>query len=236
MCSLYGKNIYCLNLIKSRAYMKKNREEELGIVFPEIVRKLKEKHQCFSGLCYKHIDLKNSMKEDRDNFFEMAILLSEDLVDEYQCFYLDGIGNKCKLRKNRGMIAIGYQKGIVRTNCVDCLDRTNLMQNLISERAFYKQLRICLNLDEKAEIDVNDRVMISFQEMWRRLGDLISMQYGGSRAHQQKGGRQVAKILTSLNRHLSNNFRDNVKQLNISLFLGEFIPEEHGIDLWQLQQ
>ena len=88
--------------------MKKNREEELGIVFPEIVKKLKEKHTCFSGLCYKHIDLKNSMKEDRDNFFEMAILLSEDLVDEYECFYLDGIGERCKLRQNKGMIALGY--------------------------------------------------------------------------------------------------------------------------------
>jgi hypothetical protein len=110
------------------------------------------------------------------------------------------------------------------------------MQNLISERAFYKQLRICLNMEEKSEIDVNDRVMISFQEMWRRLGDLISMQYGGSRAHQQKGGRQISKILTSMNRHLSNNFRDNVKQLNISLFLGEFRPEFSNIDLWQIPQ
>jgi hypothetical protein len=155
--------------------MKRNREEELGIVFPDIVRKLRERHKCFSGLSYKHIDLKNSMKEDRDNFFEMAILLSEDLINEYGCFFLDGVGDKTKLDPSRSMIVLGYQKGVVRTNCVDCLDRTNLMQNLISERAFYKQLRICLNLKENAEIDVNDRVMISFQEMWRRLGDSISM-------------------------------------------------------------
>jgi hypothetical protein len=34
---------------------------------------------------------------------------------------------------------------------------------------------------------------------------------------------------------LSNTFRDDLKQLNISLFLGEFKPEDHEIDLWQIQ-
>lgn len=183
MFDLYGKNVYCLNLIKSRAYMRRNREEELGIVYADIISELKKNYSCLTGLCYNHIDLKNSMKEDRDNFFESAILLGEKLVQEYQCFYLDGIGDRCKVAKKSGMIAVGYQRGVVRTNCVDCLDRTNLMQNLISERAFYKQLRICLNFSEQASIDVNDKVMVYLQEMWRRLGDLISMQYGGSRAH-----------------------------------------------------
>jgi hypothetical protein len=49
------------------------------------------------------------MKEDRDNFFEMAILLSQDLIDEYQCFYLDGVGKKAKPNgSNGGMIALGF--------------------------------------------------------------------------------------------------------------------------------
>lgn len=218
---LYGKNIYCLNLIKSRAYMKKNREEELGIVFPEIVKKLKETYPQFQGIVYNHIDLKNSMKEDRDNFFEMAILLSEDLADQYGSFFLDGFSKEAKLGNYNDMIKVGYQKGIVRTNCVDCLDRTNLMQNLISERAFYKQLRICLRMSDNFEVDVNDRVMVEFQEMWKTLGDLISLQYGGSKAHRQKGGRAVTKIVTSVKRHVSNTFADNARQFNISLFLGE---------------
>lgn len=70
MNHLYGENVFCLNLIKSRAYMKNNREEKLGIVYPEIVQKVQSLSKNFKGVTYQHIDLKNSMKEDRDNFFE----------------------------------------------------------------------------------------------------------------------------------------------------------------------
>lgn len=204
--------------------MKKNREEELGIIFPEIVKKLREKYPLYEGIVYNHIDLKNSMKEDRDNFFEMAILMSEDLADQYGSFFLDGFSEEAKIGNYTDMIKVGYQRGIVRTNCVDCLDRTNLMQNLISERAFYKQLRICLRISENEEVDVNDRVMVEFQEMWKSLGDIISLQYGGSKAHRQKGGRSVTKIVTSVKRHVSNTFADNARQFNMSLFLGEIDP------------
>lgn len=204
--------------------MKKNREEELGIVFPEIVKKLREVYPLYEGIVYNHIDLKNSMKEDRDNFFEMAILLSEDLADQYGSFYLNGFSEEAKKGNFTDMIKVGYQKGVIRTNCVDCLDRTNLMQNLISERAFYKQLRICLRIPKDREVDVNDKVMVEFQEMWKIMGDIISLQYGGSKAHRQKGGRAVTKLVTSVKRHVSNTFADNARQFNISLFLGEIEP------------
>jgi len=211
--------------------MKNNREEELGTIFPEIIRKVKASSKLYDNITYNHIDLKNSMKEDRDNFFEQAIVLSEKLVSEYGCFFLNGFA-KGQEEIPQGKVHLGFQNGVVRTNCVDCLDRTNLMQNLISERSFYKQLKICLRMKDHSEIDINSRVMEFFQEMWKNLGDYIALQYGGSKAHRQKNSKAVTKILTSVNRHISNNFWDMQRQKNISLFLGYFQPEKEERDVW----
>ena len=38
------------------------------------------------------------------------------------------------------------QQGVVRTNCLDCLDRTNVVQSHIAQEILMKQLR-SLNLD-----------------------------------------------------------------------------------------
>ena len=213
--------------------MKNNREEQLGHIFFEIYNKAKQASKTFEALQYRHVDLKNSMKEDRDNFFEEEIIRSEELVNKFGFFFLNGFSMDQE-EIPRGHLHVGFQKGVIRTNCVDCLDRTNLMQNLISERAFYTQLRKCLRLSDSVDLDINSKVMDFFQEMWKNLGDFIAMQYGGSKAHQQKDSKLIAKILTAANRHISNNFWDMQRQKNISLFLGEFIPQEGGLDIWNI--
>lgn len=50
MIHLYGGNVFCLNLIKSRAYMKNNREEQLGHIFFEIYNKAKQASKTFDSL------------------------------------------------------------------------------------------------------------------------------------------------------------------------------------------
>lgn len=87
--------------------------------------------------------------------------MAEDLVTGYGCFFLNGFARGTE-ELPPGKIHLGFQRGVIRTNCVDCLDRTNLMQNLISERAFYQQLRICLRLTEKSHIDINSKAMNFF--------------------------------------------------------------------------
>lgn len=221
MTCLYGKNIFCLNLIKSRAYYSNEREKELEEVFSQLIRELKEQEPNFEGVDYFHIDLKSSMKEDRDDFFEKAIQISEKQVSDHNCFELNGNDSAYQ-----GKIKISFQRGIVRTNCVDCLDRTNLMQNLVSERAFLKQVRGCLGLKREQPLDFNPKVMEHFQDMWTRLGNQIALQYGGSKAHQQKKKKFFTKWMVSVKRHYSNTVLDEKRQKKISLFLGQIEPRE----------
>ena len=79
---------------------------------------------------------------------------------------------------------IHYQNGIVRINCVDCLDRTNFMLNIVAEIVFGRQLKTCLQLKQQDKLDLNQKIMQSYQSMWKNSGDNIALQYGGSKAHQ----------------------------------------------------
>ncbi|PVI03514.1 hypothetical protein DM02DRAFT_640542 [Periconia macrospinosa] len=63
------------------------------------------------------------------------------------------------------------QNGVARTNCIDCLDRTNAAQFVIAKRALGRQLQA---------LDCVD----NFTHMFHNHGDAIAMQYGGSHLWQ----------------------------------------------------
>lgn len=36
------------------------------------------------------------------------------------------------------------QQGVFRTNCIDCLDRTNVVQSMLAQNSLEKQLQVIL--------------------------------------------------------------------------------------------
>ena len=36
----------------------------------------------------------------------------------------------------------GLQEGVFRTNCIDCLDRTNVVQSLLAKKSLQAQLEV----------------------------------------------------------------------------------------------
>ena len=65
--------------------------------------------------------------------------------------------------------------------------------------------------------------------MYNTMGDVISMQYGGSIAHHsqlQKNQKafmnSIPELITSVRRHYNNNFKDPFRQSMINLFLGVY--------------
>ncbi len=229
LIGLYGKNIFCLNLMKSRPHKKSNKEEVLSEAFESLMKKMKKMDRDFESLEYEHIDLKNCIKEDQDNFFNMAFKLAESLTNRFGFFELNGFDQRCSPRQ----ILIKYQNGLPRINCVDCLDRTNFMLNIISECALINQLKVCIKYKQDEKLEVSPKIIQNYQSIWRNNGDIIALQYGGSKAHQQKD-RNVAEVaFQSVKRHLANTFKDNLKQYQISIFSGEFIPGSH--EVWDIK-
>lgn len=65
--------------------------------------------------------------------------------------------------------------------------------------------------------------MEMYSELYERMGDLISIQYGSSYAHKQKIQKTTEsrnEFWTSIKRHFNNNLKDYDRQEQIDLFLG----------------
>ncbi|CAF1112341.1 unnamed protein product [Adineta steineri] len=78
-------------------------------------------------------------------------------------------------------IVLSDQTSLFRINCVDCLDRTNVVQAAIAKTILEIMLKkiSLLDLDEGG---LNDHARNIFQTMWADNGDAISRQYAGTDA------------------------------------------------------
>ncbi|VDO12023.1 unnamed protein product [Rodentolepis nana] len=123
------------------------------------------------------------------------------------------------------------QHGVVRTNCVDCLDRTNTAQFVLGHVSIAYQLHaIGLLADTKLTFD--SKVSIVLRDLYGEHGDTLALQYGGSgvvhniETYQNPSTSRVNSrdIIQTLSRYYSNNFIDFEKQLSTDLFLRIFRP------------
>jgi endonuclease/exonuclease/phosphatase family metal-dependent hydrolase len=116
------------------------------------------------------------------------------------------------------------QAGIFRTNCLDCLDRTNHIQHIISHMALEIFLR-----------QQDDRMPTSdfwarHNTLWADNGDGLSMIYTGTGAlkssHTRNGGGGFfADLRKSAERVIQNSFVDPHRQKHIDLLLGRLMGQ-----------
>lgn len=83
------------------------------------------------------------------------------------------------------------QNGVLRTNCIDCLDRTNVAQYAYGLAAIGHQLH-SLGIIEHPKIDLDDPVANDLMQFYERMGDTLAHQYGGSAAHNKVNCSSVA--------------------------------------------
>ena len=67
----------------------------------------------------------------------------------------------------------------MRTNCTDCLDRTNAVQSFLGQEVLGYQL-MDLGLDDKPNIV--SRFQEMFKQMWQNNGNELSKMYAGTGA------------------------------------------------------
>ncbi|XP_058379003.1 synaptojanin-1 isoform X4 [Diceros bicornis minor] len=109
------------------------------------------------------------------------------------------------------------QSGTVRTNCLDCLDRTNSVQAFLGLEMLAKQLE-ALGLAEKPQLVT--RFQEVFRSMWSVNGDSISKIYAGTGALEGKAKAGKLKDgARSVSRTIQNNFFDSSKQEAIDILL-----------------
>ncbi|CAA0827794.1 Phosphoinositide phosphatase SAC1 [Striga hermonthica] len=135
-----------------------------------------------------------------------------------------------------------FQSGVLRTNCIDCLDRTNVAQYAYGLAALGRQLH-ALGLTDIPKVDPDSSIAAALMDMYQSMGDALAQQYGGSAAHNTvfperqgkwKATTQSKEFLKSIKRYYSNTYTDGEKQDAINLFLGYFQPQEGKPALWEL--
>lgn len=75
-----------------------------------------------------------------------------------------------------------FQSGVLRTNCIDCLDRTNVAQYAYGLAALGRQLH-ALGLTDNPKVDADSSIAAALMDMYQSMGDALAQQYGGSAAH-----------------------------------------------------
>lgn len=117
------------------------------------------------------------------------------------------------------------QKTLLRVNCVDCLDRTNVVQMVMAKYLLENQLQPLGILIPPSELpqDLKKKIW----SMWANNGDAISEQYAGTSAlkgdYTRTGERKFAGILrdgmNSANRYYLR-FKDAFRQMALDVLQG----------------
>jgi hypothetical protein len=133
--------------------------------------------------------------------------------------------------QNRDGVVESHQSGVFRANCMDCLDRTNVVQSMLARRSLLSQLRRMRVLSLGETVELHDNLEKTFKNVWADNANMCSLQYAGTGALKtdftRTGKRTrmgaVKDGINSVTRYYYNNFVDGFRQDAMDLFLGNHI-------------
>ncbi|KAF1914992.1 SacI homology domain-containing protein [Ampelomyces quisqualis] len=165
--------------------------------------------------------------------YEAASMIArwvQDSADAFAYYLSEEVEERAKIngedRILRRSMPILQQEGIFRTNCLDCLDRTNLVQTIISKMAL--------------EVFLSHKTLRGSQDFWMRHssmwadnGDALSRIYAGTGALKSSFTRHgkmslagaLADARKSATRMYINNFADKGRQNTIDMLLGRLMGQ-----------
>ncbi|KAI9656234.1 MAG: hypothetical protein M1821_004897 [Bathelium mastoideum] len=247
---LYGDN-YMVNLVNQ-----KGREKQIKEAYEQITRLLvstpaedtmpsphteekfhvvepAEKHQQYDRLHYIYFDFHNETKGLRWHRAQLLLDQLEQPLLKQQYFHgVDMPGDKLGRMEVRNR-----QTSVVRTNCMDCLDRTNVVQSMLGRWTLTRMLTD-LGFLRSGENASDDAVFEHlFRNVWADNADVVSRSYSGTGALKtdftRTGNRTRAGMLQDLNnscsRYVQNNFTDGPRQDAFDLFLGAYEPSSTDV-------
>ncbi|KAL4797875.1 SacI homology domain-containing protein [Aspergillus venezuelensis] len=225
----YSAPIYILNLIKSRE--RTPRESKLLKEYTNAVEYLNQFLPEDKKLIYKPWDMSRAAKSRDQDVIETLEDIAGEIIPKTG-FFQNGHDKESGLQ---------VQNGIARTNCIDCLDRTNAAQFVIGKRALGYQLH-ALGIIEGTTVDYDSDVVNLFTDMWHDHGDNIAIQYGGSHlVNTMATYRKINQwsshsrdMVESFKRYYNNSFLDAQRQEAYNLFLGNYIFSQGQPMLWDL--
>lgn len=244
----YGEN-YLVNLVNQRG-----REERVKKAYEQTVRSLVSAPEEQTELTYQSpqsiheisSDVKNGRmdklhyiyfdfhNETKGLKWHRAQLLLDQLESSLQAGgYFRGIAMP---GSPDALSIISKQTAVVRTNCMDCLDRTNVVQSMLGRWALTKQFQDSGILTQNESISDDMSFEALYRNVWADNADVVSRSYSGTGALKtdftRTGNRTKMGALQDLNnsitRYVRNNFLDGPRQDAFDVFLGAYLPSSAG--------
>uniref|UniRef100_A0A8C2ZFV6 SAC1 like phosphatidylinositide phosphatase b n=1 Tax=Cyclopterus lumpus TaxID=8103 RepID=A0A8C2ZFV6_CYCLU len=209
---LYGRQVI-LNLINQ-----KGSEQPLELAFDKMVTGLGN-----GMIKYIAFDFHKECSRMRWHRLQILVDMVAEMQDEFGYFLVDADGK-----------VMLTQEGTFRSNCMDCLDRTNVIQSMLAQRSLQLQLRRMGVLHVGQQIEEQADFGKMFKNAWADNADACAKQYAGTGALKtdftRTGKRTQWGLLmdgwNSMIRYYKNNFSDGFRQDSIDLFLGNYAVDE----------
>ena len=107
----------------------------------------KELKQKDDDLMYTWFDFHGKCKKMKWENLSQLVNIVKEQINEYSSFVAKiNVGfdkkneERVELRDNKNITIVQKQIGCFRTNCMDCLDRTNVVQGVFSRYVAFEQL------------------------------------------------------------------------------------------------
>ncbi|OBZ91577.1 Phosphatidylinositide phosphatase SAC1 [Choanephora cucurbitarum] len=206
---LYGPQIL-VNLINKKGY-----ELPMGQAYARTVEQLNDPR-----IYYTHFDFHSECSKMRWHRIQLLVdQLKDKLVEQSYTYY--NIADK-SLKKT--------QTSVVRSNCMDCLDRTNVVQSTLARYVLTNQLRELGILESNQNLEDQEKFMHSYRNVWADNADGVSCVYSGTgalktdftRTGQRTKQGALKDLHNSITRYIKNNFLDGNRQDAFDLVLGNF--------------
>jgi len=99
------------------------------------------------------------------------------------------------LQSREGAV-LARQSGVFRTNCIDCLDRTNVVQSLLARSNLQTVLVRLGVLQDHMRVEHQLQFEQLFKNVWADHADMISIQYSGTGALKTDFTRCEIKLVS----------------------------------------
>ncbi|WWC92502.1 uncharacterized protein L201_007461 [Kwoniella dendrophila CBS 6074] len=227
MVNIYG-DVHLVNLVNQKGHeqpVKEAFEKYMSLVTnsgDDLL--LKEKAH------YLYFDFHHECRKLRFDKIQLLIDRLEPDLDKMMWFH--------SINPNSSQyVVLSKQNGVIRTNCMDCLDRTNVAQSALGKWALNKQLRMAGVISIKERVEDHDEFMTMFRHVWADHGDTVSRAYAGTGAlkadYTRTGVRSKEGMLhdgyKSIMRYIRNNFFDGDRQDAFDILTGAWVAKKGGI-------
>lgn len=247
---LYGDN-YLVNLVNQ-----KGREQRIKEAYEQMVKFLQSsteerkeqdsvtdekfrtleptaRRRAYDQLHYVYFDFHNETKGMQWHRSQLLLDQLHDALQKQQ--YFRGVDMPADTEGR--LESRNLQTSVVRTNCMDCLDRTNVVQSMMARQSLNRMLTDVGILQPGESFSDDAQFESLFRNLWADNADVVSKSYSGTGALKtdftRTGIRTRAGALqdlqNSITRYAKNNFLDGPRQDAFDLFLGSYLPSTSHI-------